>query len=357
VNPATDLSARPPRFGRWSRVILGFLSVISALALAEGFVRWRGWAPEVFPIRVSVEKSAYRRSNNPILAYELVPNYRDPDADGHESFPYVNSQGLRDIERSLNKPAGVRRVLLLGDSVVVGNGILDLNDCISRQLEIVSKDKSTEMLNFGQGGYCTKSEVELLAARGVAFQPDDVILLFVGNDYDNTNFRVQKYGALFERPEVVKQLFVRSDLFRLAAIEWNLFHFGDEVDPQQWNQQALGDDNVREGLTMLAGLAKQHNFATFVAVWPGFFDYGIGDIWIDPSNRHEPEEIARLCEEAGLKCFWLAPYFREHFKTLPAGTTPREAYTIGDTMHPSPLGAHVAALALQDILIREGMTK
>ena len=76
---------------------------------------------------------------------------------------------------------------MLGDSVVEGVGLRDLDDTVSRQLEKLYPDGRTEVLNFGVSAYCTLAEVELLEVKGLAFDPDVVILVFVENDYLNFN--------------------------------------------------------------------------------------------------------------------------------------------------------------------------
>ena len=50
---------------------------------------------------------------------------------------------------------------------------------MSRQLEMRYGDGQTEVLNFGVSGYCTLAEVELLEVKGIQFQPDLVVLVFV----------------------------------------------------------------------------------------------------------------------------------------------------------------------------------
>ena len=75
----------------------------------------------------------------------------------------------------LEKPDGVRRILLLGDSVVEGYGLPE-PETLSRQLEDLYPEGSVEVLNFGVSAYCTRAEIELLEVKGLAFDPDIVVL-------------------------------------------------------------------------------------------------------------------------------------------------------------------------------------
>ena len=122
--------------------LLSLVATLLALAVAEIVVRVASLAPDVKPIDIAAEHSVYKRSSNPILGIELKANYRDDDPDLHRSYPHTNSHGQRDIERSIDKPHGVRRIILLGDSVVEGDGIRirQVDDLISRQLEMLYGD-------------------------------------------------------------------------------------------------------------------------------------------------------------------------------------------------------------------------
>lgn len=229
----TSVPTRKHRFRKRHRVLLALVSALFALFVAEVAVRTLNLAPRVFPRWLSSERTAYQRSENPILGYDLKASYRDPDADTHESFPSTNSHGLRDIERTLEKPEGVLRVVLLGDSIVAGHGILDLEDTISQKLErrlseqpvasLEASGQRIEVLNFGMGGYCTRAEVELLQTRALAFNPDLVILLFVANDYEDFNGQVAHYTEL--PPLFIRHLFLRSHLFRITCLKLAWEHY------------------------------------------------------------------------------------------------------------------------------------
>ena len=81
---------------------------------------------------------------------------------------------------------GSDEFILLGDSVVEGDGIRirQVDDLISRQLEMLYGD-GTQVLNFAVSAYSTLAEVELLRVKGLQFNPDTVVLIFVENDFDN----------------------------------------------------------------------------------------------------------------------------------------------------------------------------
>jgi len=183
--------------------------------ISEFVVRGLEIAPNVHSIAPPDKKSAYQLSPNKVMGYEFKKNYRDDDSpDLSASFPYTNADGQRDVERTVERVQGKKRVILLGDSVVAGHGIRDLRDTISQQLESLL-GPSYEVLNFGVGGYCTRSEVELLETKGLKYKPDAVILLFLENDFTNWSTQIDRYQR--RRPWLDK-LFISSSLFRLLAL-------------------------------------------------------------------------------------------------------------------------------------------
>ncbi|KPK38461.1 MAG: hypothetical protein AMJ65_12895, partial [Phycisphaerae bacterium SG8_4] len=139
-------------------------ATVLALLASEAIVRVLRRAPDIKPIQLDSYDCIYKRSTNPILGFELKANCRSDNPDFIQSYERTNSHGQRDKERKLEKSDGVRRVLLLGDSVVEGYGLSE-SQTISRQLEALYADGSTEVLNFGVSAYCTRAEVELLETK------------------------------------------------------------------------------------------------------------------------------------------------------------------------------------------------
>jgi lysophospholipase L1-like esterase len=336
----------------WARPLLLLASIFFALLVGEVAIRLAGLAPKPIPIDLEATKSVYQRSANPIMGYELKPNYTDRLADTHLSLPKTNSDGQRDIERPIERRPGVPRILLLGDSVVAGHGIYELEETISRQLEGRFPPGSVEVLNFGVGGYCTLAEVELLKTKGLKYKPDIVVLLFLGNDYTNLNARVHMYASVHPRAGWINQCFLHSHIFRLVAIRLNLFGFGDDWQPEERHAKAVGPDNVERGIEQLKQLADDDHFRPIVVLWPGFDDGRLIDVWHEPKTT-DPHAVLRFAEQWGIPTAGLMDYFRQDAEAVGGNLNYRVRYSIGDTLHPSPRGAAVAALGLEDILRRQ----
>ena len=152
-------------------------------------VRWFDLVPKLHRLNPGLQKTVYRFSKNPILGYVFKENYRDNQSpDLSTSYPYINAHGFRDKERTYEKPKGVTRIILLGDSVVTGAEYIEqFNNMISGKLEKTLDPSKVEVLNISVNGYCTRAEIELLKERGIKYAPDLVILVFVHNDYININ--------------------------------------------------------------------------------------------------------------------------------------------------------------------------
>ena len=323
-------------------LLLALASAAAGLLVAEGAVRLAGLAPELHRIDVRPGSSAYRLSDDVRLGYELIPNFRGPASSDHFTFDYVNAHGFRDRERTLAKPPGARRVLVLGDSVVAGHGLARREDTIPAQLE--RRLPGLEVLNMGVGGYCTGGEVRLLEVRGLAWASDVVVIVYVENDTDDLNSQLielvqQERSA---RPAWTQDLFVSSALFRFVAVRldlWDLRRLAQLPRRIEQHMDALAPDNVRSGLKRLAELAREHHFEVLVALWPRFHAAGVSE----PAG---PGEVA--AREHGLRVLRLSDAFRR----TPCETTPAKCFTTGDGMHPNVRGAAVAADALAKELVR-----
>jgi lysophospholipase L1-like esterase len=96
-----------------------------------------------------------------------------------------NSQGLRDDEHSFAKPAGVRRIVCLGDSFLWGWGV-ENSQMVSTVLarELADARGGVETINLGVAGYSSVQELARLESDGLAYEPDWTLVLFCGNDLE-----------------------------------------------------------------------------------------------------------------------------------------------------------------------------
>jgi hypothetical protein len=104
------------------------------------------------------------------------------------SDDYLNKDGLRDSEHSLNKASDTFRIALLGDSATEGMQV-PLNDTYGKKLEKLLNNsgeklhKSFEVINFGCSSYSNGQETLQLEEKVAAYHPDLVILMYNRGDY------------------------------------------------------------------------------------------------------------------------------------------------------------------------------
>lgn len=137
-----------------------------------------------------------RRSDDPNLGHEHIPGGQAVLM----GVPVeISSQGLRDREFAIPKPAGVYRTLVLGDSMTFGWGA-KFDDTYAKVLERKLNEETRdglrfEVVNSGVGNYNTVQETTWLDRRGWHFEPDLVLLAFYVNDAEPTPVERQSWLA------------------------------------------------------------------------------------------------------------------------------------------------------------------
>ena len=338
------------------RIGVFLLSSCVALALGEVVARGLGLGPQLMRIGVGGRRSPYRLSDNPQLGYEMKPSFVADDELGRASFS-TNAHGQRDVERSLETQAP--RVLLLGDSVVQGIRTPDLELTIGRSLERLLAERGVEVLNFGVAGYNTLGEAELLATKGVAFDPDLVILVFVSNDH-STAVSQLAWQSDYQRPDWMTWLLYRSQLTRAAAMRWRWFGIGTENQARKAHKDALAQRPVKAGLERIKGLADEHGFQLCVAVWPSFDDQRVFHAPVMHRRQGEDALIVELVARSlGIDTFRFQGAFQRDAALYADDQPLITRYTgdpsfvapAGDGMHPNALASELAAEALRDLIL------
>ncbi len=131
----------------------------------------------------------------------------------------INSRGLRSPEIAVPKPSGMRRVLVLGDSVAFGWGIAEEQN-FSHRLEAALRQQlacPVEVVNAGVSGYGTVEEADYFTREGALLKPDVVLIYYVENDNQSVP-HVSGAVASFLKDWVV----YRSHLVSAALYAWRL---------------------------------------------------------------------------------------------------------------------------------------
>jgi len=121
------------------------------------------------------------------LIYSLQPNYNDLWKEPAFTVQVsINNIGLRGKELS-PKADGIKRILILGDSMVFGWGANDDETFPSRLGELLNtSSEQFEVINAGVQGYGTDQSHALYTKRLAQLQPDLLVLCLFENDlYEN----------------------------------------------------------------------------------------------------------------------------------------------------------------------------
>ncbi len=128
--------------------------------------------------------------HDPLLGWVLEPGITSRfvlSSDAIDSQISINSKGLRDDEYSYEKPSHVKRILLLGDSLVAGFEV-EKQELVDTQLEQLlnrDSDYTYEVINAGVRGYGTDQQLLYLQKEGVKYAPDIVLYVACENDLEN----------------------------------------------------------------------------------------------------------------------------------------------------------------------------
>lgn len=219
------MSETDPRRRRRKRLLAVALAVLAALAVLEIAVRVRIGAPlaERLPI---LEIQANRARG-----WEMLPSIE------HYTYQHrvrVNALGLRGPEVGA-KEEGELRVLVLGDSLVYGQGVADdetipshLRECLA---ERDSGSRLCTVVNAGHRAYDTNQELALLEELGARIDPDVVVLCWFWNDF-------------VERP-------VQETFETLSKSGPVTFDTGDRVEGADWWRWQAKQLARRSALVML----------------------------------------------------------------------------------------------------------
>jgi hypothetical protein len=253
----TDERKREPR--RRERLIAALLAaggVAAALVLGEAALRAVGFSYPGF-----------------YFPDELTGGRLRPGAAGWsraegETYVKISSQGLRDREHPIDKPPGVYRIAVLGDSyaeamqVSIAQAFWSL---LPQHLERCgfAPGRRIEAINFGVSGYGTAQELLTLRGRAWSYAPDLVLLAFFpGNDVRNNSKALEKddlrpFFLLRDGALELDDSFRRSEAFRRQVRRTGQFSALRELRLYELTRKLRDADfGVRHNSPVAAALAE-----------------------------------------------------------------------------------------------------
>jgi lysophospholipase L1-like esterase len=182
----------------------------------------------------------------------------------------TNSRGLRDREFSLERRPGVRRILMLGDSLTFGWGV-PLEDTFSKRIEAMyrSDGLAAEVINSGVGNWNTIQQVRFFETEGVKYEPDIVVLNYFVNDAEpvpksrNPSWLIRNcYACAF--------ILGRMDSLHRLLLDgrsWDDYYLSlyDNGDGEGWR-------NAEKAIAQLTQLCRERGIKLVVASLPELHD-------------------------------------------------------------------------------------
>jgi lysophospholipase L1-like esterase len=331
----------------WKKIVLMLASVLVALLAAELLLRAAGAAPKVYAIR----KGRFQLSHNPRIGYEPVPLvYSGHDLSFYDYLGASNRLGYRDRDHAVAKPAGVYRIVVLGDSIAAGLHVERNEDIFPPILErlLGQQGRRAEVINLAVSGYNTQQEVETLREKGLQYHPDLVLVAYTMSSREHVDGDILKTLLEAERRQGglssarVDSWLVRSALYRFLRFRvlraMTARRAAPEPDPQHY-LDLVSADTVAPYFGTLRQLADQHHFQVMIAVFPRFvrtFSYY-------PFGRQH-QFVGDLARRNGFALVDLLVPFSDCRK---AAAEPISS----DNYHPSPYGHRCAAQAIAQAVL------
>lgn len=341
---------------RWGNYLLSVVSVVITLLVIEIGFRIAAYYTEVKTLAsLQAESPAdlqgqevslgrmIRLNPNPRIIYELIPNLSVRFKDQPLS---INASGFRGQEIPIEKNVRTLRIVGIGDSIMFGWGVQEHETylaLLTQKLNANAQGFVWEAINTGVPGYNTWMEVETLKQKGVRYQPDIVILNYVGNDTNLPNFITterENYFALNQSFLVKYFSHKKFRSFHLMRARERRFENNDPSQVPQRYRWMVGEDGVRAALEELAALRQKYQFEVIML-----------------SHTEHPEWIREISQTFQFHIVEIAPEWRNYAKEHNL-TDPESSWRLKkDDPHPSALGHQVICDTLVKYLDESGLAQ
>jgi lysophospholipase L1-like esterase len=317
------------------------LGLILAVAVGEAALSRSSW----------IDNPPGQFMRSPTRAFQHVPNFKGRDRLGNPIR--LNTQGYRDREYAFQKPEGAYRILVLGDSVAFGDGVPveetfsdQLENLLNRAPELAGR-RPIEVINTGIRGYNTYQELLLLKEEGLRYNPDLVLLCYVGNDAEPFS---NQDGLISKNQEWLIRLkdFVKQHSYLYAFFRKNLEVMRHRLTPKKFSENYL--DQFRpdhpgwlvsyNSLKEIQRLTHERGIGFLLAVYPQLRNLGPGEKYPEEALQVQNQVVA-AGEALSIDTLDLLPVLRGHlWRELQISRR--------DWFHPNAFGHRLVAEALAE---------
>jgi len=283
-------------------------------------------------------KPCTRATTDPRLVYELIPGRCG-----------ANSHGYLGREHSLEKPHGMHRIVVVGDSIAQGDGVApgeSFGDVLEGLLN-AGGEGPFEVIVLARSGYSTSQQLVVLEREAYAYEPDLVVWSYVLNDaahpiYHNANGEL---GLYHHRPRVHALAWLSRRLF-LAREAWKGRGCRREYHALL---HCVYRDQVAAGIRRIGEISKSRRVPALFVIHP-VFEKGAGFEAYSLAAIHD--DLKRLASESGIAVLDLLEAYRGN---EPAALKRADPPGWHDPWHPNAAGHRLAAEALHAALAAKGL--
>ena len=220
-----------------------------------------------------------------------------------KSDPKVNSMGLANAELPLKKPAGVVRVLSLGDSRTAGGSGTKPPQTYPRVLEselsLANEGLNIEVIQGAQSGYSSYQGLLLFKNVGLKYEPD-VVTVALGYQDKESAWASDAVHISDSYPlSVARGLLYKSNLF--LVLRKNLLNLTKYMRNRQENvrwKKRVSIEGFKKNLSSIIDLARASNMQVILIEMP-FNPYTNMPPKRYPKYREALRQVAMQHAEAG----------------------------------------------------------
>lgn len=229
------------------------------------------------------------------------------------AFAEKNQFLFNDVEHTPEKPAGIYRVAILGDSFVWGDGVPGdkrWNAKVAARLK--AANEKIEVMHWGRNGWSTEDEVNFLGQYGLAYSPDLILVNFTTNDLDLKRYPRNYFQWQYSRPvKLIGMVLPNAVNFLSAYINRFVESHSEDLGYTNWENKQYSPENMevyQKLLKVFAQLCKKNGIKLYFVLVPNN---------CDPIFRQKFDAVIPLLKEAEIPFLDLYPPVVEKLKDRP----------------------------------------
>ena len=196
--------------------------------------------------------------------YGLKPNcstiYTGSEVLLNSTIIEINSDSYRGKLYSEEKPEGVYRIIVLGDSFTFGSGV-NINGTFPYIIEqMLNNGSKTEyqVINLGVPGYGLEDNCDRFLRDGVKYNPDLVILTYLSNDLESCTRTRELMEFVIENIEIPSEFdnylhtsFLYEYVGHLYQKELSRMNYSQIENLIEYNLRKLSDESEKKGFDVI----------------------------------------------------------------------------------------------------------